>query len=133
MPAIINFFTTPIFYLTPYIFLWSLLNGVIAIALLKLLKIKLDLTAQIATAITTAVASILWNWSIEFNKSTIYLNVDHPYLRISWADALNGVCVFALTSFILGQFISKGEQAYLVTKVASIAAILTVFTDTFFF
>ncbi|MGB8689917.1 MAG: hypothetical protein WCD53_21635 [Microcoleus sp.] len=133
MNALIIFFTTPIFYLTPYIFMWSVLNGLITLGILKLIKIKLALNFQIATAVTTAVASILWNWSIEFNQSTIHLNVDHPYLRISWADALNGICVFALTSLILGGFMNKTSPAHLVAKIASIAAILTVFTDTFFF
>ncbi|HBK96803.1 MAG TPA: hypothetical protein DD001_05445 [Microcoleaceae bacterium UBA10368] len=78
----------------------------ITLGILKLIKIKLARNSQIATAVTTAVASILWNWSIEFNQSTIHLNVDHPYLRISWADALNGICVFALIS-IFGGFINK--------------------------
>jgi hypothetical protein len=54
-------------------------------------------------------------------------------LRISWADALNGICVFALTALILGGFIDKTYPAQLVIKVAGIAALLTVFTDTFFF
>jgi hypothetical protein len=119
--------------MTPYIFMWSVLNGLITLGILKLIKIKLALNSQIATAVTTAVASILWNWSIEFNHSTIHLNVDHPYLRISWADALNGICVFALTSLILGGFIHKTSPAQLVIKVAAIAALLTVFTDTFLF
>jgi hypothetical protein len=81
----------------------------------------------------TAIGSILWNWSIEFNRSTIYLNVDHPYLRISWADALNGVCVFSLTVLVLGLFIAPQESAQKVAKIAGVAAILTIFTDTFFF
>jgi hypothetical protein len=129
----ITFLTTPVFYLTPYIFFWSVLNGLIVVGLLKLLKIKTAKKTQIATAITTAVASILWNWSIEFNRSTIHLNVDHPYLRISWADALNGICVFAFTTLVLGIFTDKEAPAQLITKIASVAALLTIFTDTFFF
>ncbi|MBD2604025.1 hypothetical protein H6G81_05645 [Scytonema hofmannii FACHB-248] len=129
----IQFLTTPIFYLTPYIFLWSVLNGLIVVGLLKLLKIKTAKRTQIATAITTAVAFILWNWSIEFNRSTIHLNVDHPYLRISWADALNGICVFALTALVLSMFTDKEAPAQFITKIASVAALLTIFTDTFFF
>jgi hypothetical protein len=129
----IQFLTTPIFYLTPYILLWSVLNGLIVVGLLKLLNIQASRSTQIATGMTTTIASILWNWSIEFNHSTIYLNVDHPYLRISWADFLNGVCVFALTSWVLGTWIEQEEPARVVTKIASIAAALTIFTDTFFF
>ncbi len=129
----ITFLTTPIFYLTPYIFLWSVLNGLIVVGLLKLLKIKTSTLTQIATASTTAIASILWNWSIEFNRSTIHLNVDHPYLRISWADALNGICVFTLTVLILSMFTDREAKAQFVTKIASVAALLTIFTDTFFF
>ncbi len=129
----ITFLKNPIFYLTPYIFLWSILNGIIVIGLLKILKINTAKRTQIATAITTAVASILWNWSIEFNRSTIHLNVDHPYLRISWADALNGICVFALTSLVLGMLTDQETPAQVVTKIASVAALLTIFTDTFFF
>ncbi|MFB8795399.1 MAG: hypothetical protein U7126_14540 [Microcoleus sp.] len=132
MNALINVFTTPIFYLNPYIFMWSVLNGLITLGILKIIKIKLALNSQIATAVTTAVASILWNWIVKFNLSTIYLNVDHPYLRISWADALNGICVFAIIS-IWGGFIKKTSPAQLVAKIASIAAILTVFTGTCLF
>ncbi len=86
-----------------------------------------------AIAGATAIASILWNWSIEFNKSTVYLNIDHPYLRISWADSLNGVCVFALTSLVLGALTDKQSPALRVVKMAGIAALVTLFTDTFFF
>jgi hypothetical protein len=129
----VPYLTTPIFYLTPYIFLWSVLNGLIVVLLLKLLKIETAKITQIATAITTAVASILWNWSIEFNRSTIHLNVDHPYLRISWADALNGICVFALTALVLSMFTDEEAPAKFVTKIALVAALLTIFTDTFFF
>ncbi len=88
---------------------------------------------QIATGLTTAISSIVWNWSIEFNRSTIYLNVDHPYLRISWADALNGVCVFSLTVLVLGLLVAPQESAQKVTKIAVVAALWTIFTDTFFF
>jgi hypothetical protein len=127
-----NFLTTPIFFLTPYIFLWSIFNGLLTIALLQLLKIKTSRLTKIATAATTAIASILWNWSIEFNQSTIHLNVDHPYLRISWADGLNGVCVFALTALVLG-ILNPQSQTATVVKIAGVTALLTVFTDTFFF
>jgi hypothetical protein len=113
--------------------LWSILNGLLTIGLLQLLKIKTSRLTKLATATTTAIASILWNWSIEFNQSTVYLNVDHPYLRISWADALNGVCVFALTSLVLGFWVNPQSQAATVVKIAGVAALLTIFTDTFFF
>jgi hypothetical protein len=128
-----NFLTTPIFYLTPYIFCWSLFNGLATLMLLSLLKMRISRPIQIATGLTTAIGSILWNWSIEFNHSTIHLNVDHPYLRISWADALNGVCVFSLTILVLGLFIAPQESAQKVVKIAGIAALWTIFTDTFFF
>jgi hypothetical protein len=128
-----SFLTTPIFFLTPYIALWSIVNGLLAIVLLKLLNIKTSSITKLATASTTAIASMLWNWSIEFNQSTVYLNVDHPYLRISWADALNGVCVFALTSLVLGLWVNPQHQAVTIVRIAGIAAILTTFTDTFFF
>ncbi len=129
----INFLTTPIFYLTPYIFCWSLLNGLVTILLLFLLKIRISRPRQIATGLTTAIGSILWNWSIEFNRSTIYLNVDHSYLRISWADALNGVCVFGLTVLVLGLLVAPQESAQKVAKIAVVAALWTIFADTFFF
>jgi hypothetical protein len=123
-----SFLTTPIFYLTPYIFCWSLFNGATALVLLSLLKIRISRPIQITTALTTAIGSILWNWSIEFNRSTIYLNVDHPYLRISWADALNGICIFSLTVLALGLFIAPQESAQKVAKIAGIAALWTIFT-----
>jgi hypothetical protein len=128
-----SFFTTPIFFLTPYMFLWSILNGLLAIGLLGLLKIKVSRTSNLVTVATTAIASMLWNWSIEFNQSTIHLNVDHPFLRISWADVLNGVCVFAFTSLILGGWVEQRSPAAAVTKIAGTAAIITILTDTFFF
>jgi hypothetical protein len=128
-----TFLTTPLFFLTPYIFFWSVLNGLIVVGLLKLLKMKVSRATLVATALTSAIASILWNWSISFNQSTIHLNVDHPILRISWADALNGICVFALTSLVLGLWINPQEQAQVASKITLIAALLTVFTDTFFF
>jgi hypothetical protein len=128
-----QFLTTPIFYLTPYIFLWSIFNGIIVFMLIRLLKLSRSNSTQLVAVLTTAIASIIWNWSIEFNRSTIHLNVDHPYLRISWADALNGVCVFALTALILGLWVSPQSQADTVVKIAVIAAIVTIFTDTFFF
>jgi hypothetical protein len=128
-----NFLLKPIFFLTPYILIWSVANGAISIGIVKLLKISTSSKTKIAIGLTTAIASILWNWSIEFNQSTIYLNIDHPYLRISWADALNGVCVFALNSLVLGWWINPHTQAATVVKIAGIAAIVTIFTDTFFF
>jgi hypothetical protein len=128
-----HFLTTPIFFVTPYIFLWSVLNGLIVIGLLSLLKVRVSRKILTATGLTTAIASILWNWSITFNQSTIHLNVDHPYLRISWADALNGICVYALTAFVLGTFVNPQDPARVIAKIASIAALLTIFTDTFFF
>jgi hypothetical protein len=128
-----NVLTTPIFFLTPYVFFWSVCNGWIVVGLLKLLKMKVSRITLVATALTTAIASILWNWSISFNQSTIHLNVDHPVLRISWADGLNGVCVFALTALVLGLWIAPREQAQVVGKIALVAALWTIFTDTFFF
>jgi hypothetical protein len=76
---------------------------------------------------------MLWNWSIVFNQSTIHLNVDHPYLRISWADGLNGMSVFALNALVLGLWVNAKEQASIVVKISGIAALVTIFTDTFFF
>jgi hypothetical protein len=129
----IQFLTTPIFYLTPYIFLWSIFNGIIVFGLIRVLKLSGSKSTQVVAALTTAIASILWNWSIEFNRSTIYLNVDHPYLRISWADTLNGICVFALTSLVLGLWVNPQNKAVAITRIAAVAALLTAFTDTFFF
>jgi len=129
----ISFLTTPIFDLTPYIALWSIANGLIAVGLIWGLKLSRSRTTLIATASTTAIASIFWNWSIEFNQSTIYLNVDHPIFRISWADAFNGVGVFALTSLVLGLWINRESRAAFVVKIAGISALVTTFTDTFFF
>ena len=127
------FFTNPIFYLTPYIFCWSVANGLVTIGLLSLLKMRLARPIQIAVGVTTAIASIAWNWSIEFNRSTVYLNIDHPYLRISWADTLNGVCVFSLNVLVLGLWVAPKESAQQVAKIAGVAALLTTFADTFFF
>jgi hypothetical protein len=128
-----SFLTTPIFYLTPYTFCWSLFNGLVTIGLCYLLKIGLSRSTQITTGLTTAIGSILWNWSMTFNRSSIHLDVDHPYLRISWADALNGICVFGLTILVLGLWILPHDSAQKVTKIAGVAAIFTIFTDTFFF
>ena len=128
-----NFLTTPIFFLTPYIALWSIFNGLLTIGLLPYLKLKTSRLTKLATAVTTALSSMLWNWSIEFNQSTIYLNVDHPYLRISWADALNGMGVFALNVLVLGLWVNPQGQAATVVKIAGGAALVTIVTDTFCF
>jgi hypothetical protein len=113
--------------------MWSLFNGLIVMGLIKLLKISGSRKMQIMTGVTTTIGSILWNWSMEFNQSTVHLNVDHPYLRISWADGLNGVCVFALTAGVLGFWADPRSPSNMVARVAGLAAIVTVFTDTFFF
>jgi hypothetical protein len=80
-----------------------------------------------------AIGSMIWNWSIEFSQATIHLNVDHPYLRISWADTLNGVCVFALNAVVLGFWVIPQSQASIAVKIAGIASLVTILTDTFFF
>jgi fucose 4-O-acetylase-like acetyltransferase len=129
----IAFLTTPIFYLTPYIALWTIANGLFAAGLIWILKLSNTRSTLITTALTTAIASILWNWSIEFNQSTIYLNADHPIFRISWADAFNGVGVFAFTSLVLGLWGIPESRANLVVKIAGIASLVTTFNDRFFF
>jgi hypothetical protein len=129
----IHWLTTPIGFLTPYIALWSILNGLLTIGLLQLVKLKTTRLAQLATAVTTAIAAMVWNWSIEFNQATIHLNVDHPVLRISWADALNGICVFALNALVLGFWVMPQSQASIVVRIAGIAALVTILTDTFLF
>jgi hypothetical protein len=129
----IDFLAKPIFFLTPYIFIWSLLNGLVVVGLIRLLKISASRKMQVMTGVTTTMGSILWNWSIAFNQSTIYLNIDHPWLRISWADGLNGICVFALTAGVLGFWADPRSPSNMVARVAGLAAIVTIFTDTFFF
>jgi hypothetical protein len=58
-------------FLTPYIALWSMLNGLITIGLLQLLKLKTTRLTLLATAVTNAIASILWNWSLVVQKSIV--------------------------------------------------------------
>jgi hypothetical protein len=128
-----NFWMTPIGFLTPYILGWAIVNGLIVMGVLKLLKLGAARKTLAVTGLTTAVAVILWNWSIEFNQSTVHLNVDHPVLRISWADALDGVGVFVLTALVLGLWVSPRSPAALVVKMAGVAALVTVVTDTFCF
>lgn len=129
----IPFLTTPIFHLTPYIFLWSILNGIIVFYLILFSKRSTSKSVKTIAAFTTAIASIFWNWSIEFNRSTIYLNVDHPIFRISWADAFNGVGVFALTTVVLSFWTHEKMEAAIVSKIAGLAALVTTLTDTFLF
>ena len=129
----IGFMTTPIFYLTPYIALWSVLLGAISVALLRPFKLERFAQARASVWIAASFASLLWNWSIEFNGSTQFLNVDHPIFRISWADALNAVCVFAAVSSVLGFFTARDVPANLLARVAGLAALMTVLADTFLF
>jgi hypothetical protein len=89
--------------------------------------------ARASVWIAASLASLLWNWSIEFNGSTRYLNVDHPIFRISWADALNAVCVFATVSSVLGFFTARDDPLNLMARVAGLAALVTVLADTFLF
>jgi cell division protein FtsX len=129
----IHWLTTPIFFLTPYIALWSVLIGAITVALLRPFKLELSVQARASVWISASLASMLWNWSIGFNGSTPFLNVDHPILRISWADALNAVCVFAAVSSVVGWFTARDVLANLVARVAGLAALVTVLADTFLF
>lgn len=133
MNALILFLTTPIFFLTPYIALWSVLIGAITVALFKPFKLELPAQARASVWVAASLASLLWNWSIEFNGSTQFLNVDHPIFRISWADAMNAVCVFAAVSSVLGFFTARDVPANLVARVAGLAALVTVLADTFLF
>jgi hypothetical protein len=61
------------------------------------------------------------------------LNVDHPIFRISWADAFNGVGVFALVRLMLSLWVNPQSSARVIAQIAGIASIVTIFTDTFFF
>jgi hypothetical protein len=132
MNALIAFFTTPIFHLTPYIAMWSVLIGAITVVLLGP-GLELSVQARASVWIVTSLASLVWNWSIEFNGSTQFLNVDHPIFRISWADAMNAVCVFAAVSSVLGFFTARNISANLLARVAGLAALVTVLADTFLF
>jgi hypothetical protein len=129
----IGFMTTPIFFITPYIALWSVMIGAITIALLRPFKLELSAQVRASVWLAASIASLLWNWSIEFNGSTQFLNVDHPIFRISWADALNAVCVFAAVSSVLGFFTAREVPANLITRVAGLTALVTVLADTFLF
>lgn len=129
----IAFMTTPIFYLTPYIALWSILIGAISVMLLKPFMLELPFAARVSVWLAASSASMIWNWSIEFNGSTQFLNVDHPIFRVSWADSLNGVCVFAAVSGALGFFTARSVTANVVARVAGLAALITLLADTFLF
>lgn len=129
----IQFLTTPIFYLEPWIFLWGILCGLIVIGIIRALKFPVTRKTPLAAGSATMLAIWAWNWSIEFNRSTIYLNVDHPIFIISWADAICAICVFAAVAFVLGWFVNRNEPAGLVIKIAGIAALVTLLADTFVF
>lgn len=113
------------------IIFWAVINGILAGGYAK--WEKQNVMILLSTFITTTTAVILWNWMIVFTKATIYLNVDHPIFRISWADFLDGVSVFALVSFILGTFILRNEKAIIIAKIAIVSSLITIFTDIFFF
>jgi hypothetical protein len=129
----VEFFTNPVFFLTPWIVLWAVLTGVLAGLVAAWLFRPLTRTMTWLVAVATFGAIILWNWSIEFNRSTIYLNVDHPLLRVSWADIIDGLCVLALTALVLGLGPGRQEPAHRIIGIATLSAIITVLTDTFCF
>jgi hypothetical protein len=129
----VDFFTRPIFFLTPWIALWSILTGVIVAVLAMRVFRPLPWRQAWTAGAATVLASLLWNWSIAFNGATAMLNVDHPQLRISWADALNGICVLAGTSLALGLGTGRNETAWRVVRIAALAAAVTILNDTFFF
>jgi hypothetical protein len=54
-------------------------------------------------------------------------------LRVSWADTLNSIGVFALVSFTLSILTCRNKPAFVVTKIAGLAALVTLITDTFCF
>lgn len=133
MNNLIAFMTTPVFYLTPYIALWSVLIGAISLVLLTPLRLELPVQARASVWWATSLASLVWNWSIELNQSTRYLNIDAPIVRVSWADGINGVCVFAAVSMVLGMFTARDVPASLVARVAGVAALVTLLADTLLF
>ena len=110
---------------------WAFVIGFLSALIVKLKGVSL--TATISLFLTVTATVILWNWMIEFTKATVYLNVDHPIFRISWADFFDGVSVFSTTALLLGGGVLKNEKASLIIRFASIAAVITIFIDIYFF
>lgn len=129
----VQFFTTPLFFLTPWIILWAVLTGILAALIAARVFHPVARTLIWQAAAATTLSILLWNWSIEFNQSTIYLNVDHPLLRISWADLIDGIGVLALTALVLGLGRGHEEPAGRIVGIATLASIITIVTDTFCF
>ena len=112
---------------------WSLINGVLVAFLIFVLGIHRSPKIIFFASITTIAAILLWNWSMNFNGSVVNLDIDARYLRISWADALDTISVYALTSFVMATFILRDEKGKKVAAIAGIAALITLLTDTFLF
>jgi hypothetical protein len=112
------------------IFIWSLITGII-VAVFPIV-FKKDVRTALISGIATFIAVYSFNWMIDYSNATIYLNVDHQILRVSWADLLDSIVVYAFVSFALFSFLQK-EEYYKIKHVSIIAFIATLLVDTILF
>ena len=82
--------------------------------------------------VTTSVGFMAWNFTLNHTNATGF-DVDAPVVRVSWQDAGTAVCAFALTALVLGLVTDRREPAQRVVGAATIAGVVGLVFDTFFF
>ena len=135
MDSLYTVATTPQFNVTPYQLLWCILNPLIVAGLLRVWSLAPSRGAAWTVALTTAVAVLFWNWSIAFNQSTRFLNIDAPvvFFPISWADFFDGVMVTAANALVLGFGVARKEPAFAAVRMAGLAGLVVLLTDVYLF
>jgi hypothetical protein len=83
----------------------------------------------VVAAVATLLGFIAWNLIISHAKAS-GLDVDSPYLSLSWQDVGSGVLAFATTALSLGT-IERREPAGMVALTAGVAGVVTMVFDIF--
>src|SRR5262245_11813413 len=135
MSDLYAFATTPVFFITPYQLLWSVLNPAILLALLRTFKLAPSRRAAVTAAVATGIAVLLFNWTIEMNGTAGPLNHDAPILifPISWADFFDGLSAIAVNALVLGFGPMRQATGQAVARMALLAGVVVLLTDVFLF
>lgn len=115
----------------PYIFIWAIIIAISVFSYSYTIVLAKNLKTSLITGIVAFFSIFIWNYTIELNQSTIYLNVDHPIFRISWADFWDSILVTGILSFGLN-FINNITSKQII-KISLFAFIITLFADIFLF
>ncbi len=82
--------------------------------------------------VTAAVGLAAWNFTLNHTNATGF-DVDAPVVQVSWQDAGSAILAFAATALVLGLVTERRESAQYVVGAVSIAGLVALVYDTFFF